>query len=188
MDEVKIRTSTEIQCGEGKWLHMPPSLIEEHEGQQFLRFRPSSHSIVSLVTQAPFEKNATISNSSKLQDLVKLRNEALAALHEGGDGEEGDQNKADMWEDVQGANDPPKVNKKRKRQGPVGSHVVKIKVDEKPVHLLCQGTRPSKADLLVKLVPEDLSVVLAFLKENVEEALCAAKKQYKKAKKDKEVK
>lgn len=38
---------------------------------------------------------------------------------------------ADMWEDAKGANEPPKENKKRKRQVPAGSYVVEIKVKEK---------------------------------------------------------
>lgn len=41
--------------------------------------------------------------------------------------------------------------------------------------------------MLVKLLPEDLSVMLAFLREDVQEAFGAAKKQYKKSKKQKEV-
>lgn len=51
MADVRIRSSIDIQCGEGKWIHVPPTLLEEHQGQQFLRLRPSSHPIVALVTE-----------------------------------------------------------------------------------------------------------------------------------------
>ena len=74
-------------------------------------------------------------------------------------------------------------SKKRKLEVPSGSYVVEISVAGQVVHILCQGTRPSKADLLVRLVPEDLSAIFAFLKDDVSEATNAAKRQYSKKEK-----
>lgn len=89
MVEVKIRTSFEIQVDGGRWLTFPHSLLEEFEGQRYLRFRGTAHQIVALVSQSSFVKNATISNSTKLQELLKLRNAAAAAQHaEGAAGNE----------------------------------------------------------------------------------------------------
>ena len=50
---------------------------------------------------------------------------------------------------------------------------------DQPVHILCQGTRP-KADLLVQMAPEELNATFAFLKDDVSEAVNAAKRQYSK--------
>ena len=127
MAEVKIRASVGIKCGEGKRIHVPPALIEEHGGQKFLRLRPSSHAIVALVTQATVQKTAAFSSSPKLQELMKMRNEAAAALHseEAGCNEPGEE-KEDLWEDALPSKDNAPESKKRKREVPAGSYVVQI--------------------------------------------------------------
>ena len=184
MSGVKIRQSIEIQCDEGKWFHVPGTLLEEYEGVTYLRLRASSHTIVALVSQTSAKKNACFSNSPKLQELVKLRNRALEALHLGEDGTEDGEEKEDMWQDAVPQNETAAGSKTRKVQENCGSHVVQISVADQPVHILCQGTRPWKGDLLVKLVPEELAAVIAFLKDGVSDALNAAKRQYvKKSKK-----
>lgn len=184
MADVRIRPSIDIQCGEGKWIHVPPTLLEEHQGQQFLRLRPSSHPIVALVTQSTVKQNASFTSSSKLQELLKMRNEAAATrLSQDNDGTEADESKEDMWKDAAPQKESATESKKRKLEVPSGSYVVEISVAGQVVHILCQGTRPSKADLLVRLVPEDLSAIFAFLKDDVSEATNAAKRQYSKKEK-----
>ena len=182
MAEVKVRSSLEIQVADGKWIHVPASLLEDHEGQAYLRMKATHHTIVALVTQTSVAKNASFGTSQKLQDLLKMRNEAAASKDTEEDVANEDGEKEDMWQDVAPAENPaPK--KKRKTQVPAGSYVVEISVAGQPVHILCQGSRPTKADLLVRLVPSDLGAVFAFLKDDVSEALNAVKRQY--AKKEK---
>ena len=76
---VDVRSSWAIKNGD-KWLNVPHSLEETFEEKSFLRFRPTFPMICQLVMKDKYKKNAGLTTSAKLQELLQLRNEAAAKL------------------------------------------------------------------------------------------------------------
>ena len=166
---VDVRYSWAIKNGD-KWLNVPHSLVETFEGKAFLRSRPTFPMICQLVMKDKYRKNAGLTTSAKLQ----LRNEPAAKLdlpEEDADGEE----KEDLFQ-AESANS----ESQKKRKVPAGSCLVEFEVLNEKIICMVSGKRPSKSDLLIQLVPEQLTAVVRFLEEDIDSCLGATPKAYKK--------
>ena len=175
---VSVRTSYEIMNGESKWMRVPHTLLLEHDETLFLKLRPTAATIIALVQEQNAPKNASFTNSPKLQELLKLRNEkALEGGKAAQSNEEGQEGGLPALWDVGNERSP---QKKRRRGEPFATQVVKINVDGQIIECLFGGSRPTKNDLAVKMDAAQLTTVFAYLKEDVDETLTSSKRKYKK--------
>lgn len=143
---MEVRNSWELKMPNGKWIHVPSSLVETFEGKTFLRFRPTHPTIASLVMGEKYKKNASLAASPNLQDLLKSRNQAASA-----DPEAEEEEKEDLF-----GQDADSKDASKKRKVPAGCYIVNIMAMEKEITCLVFGRRPSKTDLLVEMDPEQL--------------------------------
>ena len=170
---VDVRSSWAIKNGD-KWLNVPHSLEETFEEKSFLRFRPTFPMICQLVMKDKYKKNAGLTTSAKLQELLQLRNEAAAKLDLPDEDAEGEE-KEDLFQAESAISESQK-----KRKVPAGSYLVEFEVLNEKIICMVSGKRPSKSDLLIQLVPEQLTAVVRFLEEDIDSCLGATPKAYKK--------
>ena len=170
---VDVRSSWATKNG-NKWLNVPYSLVETFEGKSFLRFRPTFPMICQLVMKEKYRKNAGLTTSAKLQELLQLRNEAAAKLELPDEDAEGEE-KEELFQAESGNSDSQK-----KRKVPAGSYLVEFEVLNEEIICMVSGKRPSKSDLMIQLVPEQLTAVVRFLEEDIDSCLDATPKAYKK--------
>lgn len=106
---VEVRSSWAIKNG-NKWLNVPYSLVETFEGKSFLRFRPTFPMICQLVMKEKYRKNAGLTTSAKLQELLQLRNEAAAKLELPDEDAEGEE-KEELFQAESGNSDSQRKEK-----------------------------------------------------------------------------
>ncbi|CAK9047287.1 Uncharacterized protein SCF082_LOCUS26590 [Durusdinium trenchii] len=170
MQSVEVNTRVELKHGDGKFHPIPEQLLVSLGGKSFLKIRPTSQVIVSLICgKAP--KNSSLSSSAALASLIQQRNEK--GQKRGSDGGEG----AEVFQ--AGA-------KKRKVTKPEAGikedQIITIDVDGSNVEVLwnCGASRPSRFDLCVVLEPEALAAVFSKLQEDCQACFEASKRAYKK--------
>lgn len=168
---MEVRNSWELKMPNGKWIHVPSSLVETFEGKTFLRFRPTHPTIASLVMGEKYKKNASLAASPNLQDLLKSRNQAASA-----DPEAEEEEKEDLF-----GQDADSKDASKKRKVPAGCYIVNIMAMEKEITCLVFGRRPSKTDLLVEMDPEQLSAVVDTLQLDIDLCLGTNPRAYKRA-------
>ena len=161
---VSIKTSIQIEYQNEKAVVIPHDLLLGHEGQQFLKLRPTSYPIIRLLHGHNAPRNASLTQLKPLQDLIEARNQEIKKVQ----GEEdpsgtGNQNLFDQ-------EDAEFVSKKRKYAAPISS-VVTITVGQKQVDCLASGSRPTRSDLAVLLDPDHLEPVISHLRPSIAAAL-----------------
>ena len=74
---VVIERKVWLSFKNGKGSLVPDSLLEKHNDVEFLRLRPTNQVLLMLLYGEHPPKNGSISSSSALKKLLKLRNEAI---------------------------------------------------------------------------------------------------------------
>ena len=161
---VSIKTSIQIEYQNEKAVVIPHDLLLGHEGQQFLKLRPTSYPIIRLLHGHNAPRNASLTQLKPLQDLIEARNQEIKKVQ----GEEdpsgtGNQNLFDQ-------EDAEFVSKKRKYAAPISS-VVTITVGQKQVDCLASGSKPTRSDFAVLLDPDHLEPVISHLRSSIAAAL-----------------
>ena len=140
---------------------IPHSLILHHEGQKYLKVRPTSYPIICLLHGGQPKRNASLSQLEPLRQLIEARNQEIKKVHCEDPGDHGnslfDQQEAD----------PPA--KKQRIAAP--SRVVTITVGDKLVDCLVSGKRPARYDLAVLLEPDHMDPVICHLRPSTTTAL-----------------
>ena len=172
---VEIKQDIRLSFDAGKFISVPDALILERNGEQFLKVKATSASIISVITGKVAPKNGSFATSKNLQELLRLRNEADTehdASRAAGEAE-------DLFKNV--ASEPPcKKVKVQMKKPDLNEHTVSIMVKDCNVACLMAGIRPSKSDLTVKVNAEMLSAVFQMLREEIDVALDACRRSYTK--------
>ena len=71
---VEIKQDIRLSFDDGKFISVPDSLIQIHNGEQFVKVKATSASIMSVITGKVAPKNGSFATSKNLQELVRLRN------------------------------------------------------------------------------------------------------------------
>ena len=168
---VSIKEAIEIQYQEEKPVLIPHSLILNHEGQKYLKVRPTSQPIICLLHGGQPKRNASLSQLEPLGQLIEARNEEIKKVHCEDPGD-GNNNLFDQQEA-----DPPA---KKKRIAAPSPCVVTITVGDKLVDCLVSGKRqPARSDLAVLLEPDHLDPVICHLRPGTTTALEQPTKSHK---------
>ena len=167
---VSIKEAIEIQYQEEKPVLIPHSLILNHEGQKYLKVRPTSQPIIYLLHGRQPKRNASLSQLEPLGQLIEARNQEIKKVHCEDPGD-GNNNLFDQQEA-----DPPA---KKKRIAAPSPCVVTITVGDKLVDCLVSGKRPARSDLAVLLEPDHLDPVICHLRPGTTTALEQPTKSHK---------
>ena len=84
MELVKVNHIIALQYGDGKQMIVPQTLLVEWQGQQFLRTKATSSTIITLICGS-CQKNASLAASDGLSELVSLRNKVAMCVSENND-------------------------------------------------------------------------------------------------------
>ena len=172
---VEITTRVEASFSKGKAVALPDHLLVEHEGNRFLKIRPTSPAICKLLLESAPSKNPSFSTSPALAELLNKRNEAALQEHQ----EETTEQKEDLW--CAAAPEEESGTKKRKRVGAVEeSYTVQIDCDGVPITCLVSGQRPGRSDLAVCLDPVQLTAVFRKIQPDLASCFAASKRTYSK--------
>lgn len=172
---VEIKQDIRLSFDDGKFISLPESLIVTHNGDQFVKVKATSASIISVITGKVAPKNGSFATSKNLQELLRLRNEAAAKHGSSSQQVEGE----DLYKDVV-TQPPAKKLKIFVPSDPNDSYTVDIKVKDRQVVCLMTGQRPGKTDLTVKVDAEMLAVVFQFLREDIDVAMEGSKRSHAK--------
>ena len=176
---VDITFRCQIKYQEDKPVTIAADLVEEHQGQKFLKFRATNYSICQLVCGGKLPKNPSLSKSKELQALTQARNEKIQEYFAAPQGPQEGQ-------ELFGEENPGKGTKKRKAHTmeELGNFVVTIQLGSTKIPCLAGGQRPSKWDLYVAMEPEPLRQVIGHLGAGCQAALQEPTRGYKGTKKD----
>ena len=166
---VSIKEAIELQYEEEKQVLIPHTLIVNHEGQKYLKLRPTSQPIICFLHGEQTKRNASLSQLEPLQQLIEARNQEIKKVQHEDPDEHGDNNLFDRKE-----GEPPA--KKRNVFAPC---VVTTTVGDKPMDGLAFGKRPTRSDLAVLLDPAHLDPVVCHLRPSIATALDLPTKSYK---------
>jgi hypothetical protein len=78
---VSIKEAIEIQYQDEKPVLIPHSLILNHEGQKYLKVRPTSQPIICLLHGKQSKRNASLSQLEPLGPLIEARNQEIKKVH-----------------------------------------------------------------------------------------------------------
>ena len=161
---VEINTRFEVKF-QDKPVLLPKELIAQYDGQRFLKLRPTNQQICQLICgSGAAKKNASLSSSTSLQDLLNQRNHAWGKASDEGKEEEGEV----QWEDEN-------KSKKRKAKAVLLAEVVEINVGDTVVQCLMQGKRPTRTDLCILM--EEQQLLAVFTKIAADSEGCLFKKR-----------
>ena len=167
--DIQIRKSVEIYA-DYKWIAIPEFLVQEHQGESYIKMRATSQPIIKLVAGSRISKNASMSSCAELTELISKRNDAAKQSRQAPDPGQA------MFrsEDSQEASASTST-----KHVPQGIYCVQIDVNGTQVRTLVQGQRPSKADLTVPMEPTQLAAVIQFLRPGVQGCTDTPKRTYK---------
>ena len=77
--DIEIQSQTTISCNGAKAVAIPPALLVDHDGSQWLKLRPTSYQLNQLFF-GKSKVNASFSNHPGFQDFIAKRNEAWSKL------------------------------------------------------------------------------------------------------------
>ena len=159
---VSTKEAIAIHCQEEKPVLTPHSIILHHEGQKYLKVRPTSQPIICLLHGGQPKRNASLPQLEPLRQLIEARNQEIKKVHCEDPGNHGnsllDQQEAD----------PPA---KKQRIAAPSPSVVTITVGDQLVDCLVSGKRPARSDLAVLLEPGHLGPVICHLRPSTATAL-----------------
>ena len=140
--EVEIKSRVTISCNGAKAVAIPPALIVEHDGSQWLKLRPTNYQLNQLFCGAEIKANASFSNHPGFQDFITKRNEAWLKLS----------TMSDQDQDGQDDEANGKPNKRRRVAHPEASpEVVEVPLNDTNIQRLMQGQKPTRSDVVAPL-------------------------------------
>ena len=142
---VEITTRVQISFQDEKPVTIPHELLFEHDGQKWLKLRPTAQPIVQLIHGGRISKNASLSSSNALKSLLDARNTAFLQSPPGLEASNGE----NLFED------PPKQPKKKQKLLDE-NRIVHLEVGDHKVQCLMFGNRPTRSDLAILLDPNHL--------------------------------
>ena len=154
-----------LQYGDGKQMIVPQTLLVEWQGQQFLRTKATSSTIITLICGS-CQKNASLAASDGLSELVSLRNKVAMCVSENND-------EGEFFESAA---------KKTKVSKCTADKTVEVDCNGTSITVLWQGARPSRSDLMVLVDETMLAAVFQKIKATAVEALNSTKRSYQKKK------
>ena len=149
---VAISSRVEIQFMEEKPIIIPKDLLVTHAGQSYLKLRPTAQPIVQFLHGSKIGKNASLSQSPKLKELVTARNDKYQE-----DAPEDEQPKDELFQDK------PGTSTKRKAAAMETTNVL-LDVDGTMINCLMVGNRPTKSDLTISLEPSQIEAVVKHVR------------------------
>ena len=162
MSQVEIKSSTTytISFGDNAAIQIPPALLVEYDDRTFLKIKATARIIVQLVC-GKHEKNASLSGSTALEELITKRNHTW------------ENHSLQATQDSQffGEGKPEASGREAKKQKLQSNGLVAVHVNGQQVECLMLGQRPSRCDLMVPLDELQLSAVFAHLATTPQEDL-----------------
>lgn len=152
----KIVTKYQLTWKTGPSILLSDDLVVSHEDKMFFKLRASHWQIMKVLCGYP-QKNATLASSTKLQELKELRDKQIQKVV------------APAPEENLSMEAKQKPAKRAKQPD---DFVVQIEVPNErktQVSILCPSYKPTRADLQVELVEEQLTAVLEYLQEDIQE-------------------
>ena len=134
---VEINYRVEIQFQDEKPITVPKDPIIQFKGQTYIKLRPTSLPIVQLIHGGKVAKNASLSSSTTLKQLIKARNERYNGQMPP---EENQEELFDDQEPVPGSKRP--FRPLEEEQG----ITLQIDCDGTSIDCLMMGQRPSRTD------------------------------------------
>ena len=134
---VTIKETIAIQYQEEKTVAIPENLILHHEGNKYLKFRPTAQPIISLLLGHGPKRNASCSQREPLTQLIEARNAGIKKFQTETPEDEPSQNLFDQ------ENDEPPAKKKRCTVS--APFVVTITACDKAVDCLVSSQRPTRS-------------------------------------------
>ena len=165
--DIEIQSQTTISCNGAKAVAIPPALLVDHDGSQWLKLRPTSYQLNQLFFGKP-KVNASFSNHPGFQDFITKRNEAWSKLGTMSDQEDQDDE----------AKDKPRKKRRVTKQDP-SSEVVEVPLNGTSIQYLMQGQKPTLSDVVIPLAKEQLEPFFVLL-QSKQESL-ESRKPYKRA-------
>ena len=163
MELVKVNHIIALQYGGGKQIIVPETLLVEWLGQQFLRIKATSSTIITLICGS-CPKNASLAASDGLSELVSLRNKVAMGVSENND-------EGEVFESAA-----------KKDSKCTADKTVEVGCNGTSITVLWQGTRPSRSDLMALVDETMLAAVFQKIKATAVEALNSTKRSYQKKK------
>ena len=160
-----------IQYKDEKTVAIPENLILQHEGNKYLKFRPTAQPIISLLLGHGPRRNASCSQHEPLTQLIEARNAKIKKLQTETPEDDPSQNLFDQ------ENDEPPAKKKRCTVS--APFVVTITACDKAVGCLVSSQRPTRSDLAILMEPSHLEPVLCHLRPGIGTALQMPTKAHK---------
>ena len=151
---VAISSRVEIQFMEEKPSIIPKDLLVSHAGQSYLKLRPTAQPIVQFLHGSKIGKNASLSQSPKLKELVTARNDKYQE-----DAPEDEPPKDELFQDKQQSGTSTK-----RKAGAMETTNVFLDVDGTTINCLMVGSRPTKSDLIICLEPSQIEAVVKHLR------------------------
>ena len=137
-------------------------LVEEHQGQKFLKISATNYAICQLVCGGKLPtKNPSLARSKELQALVQARNDKIQEYFAA------PEETQDLFDSEMPKN---KCTKKRKAQA--------ILLGSTEIPCLVGGQRPAKWDLFVAMEPEPLREVISHLRAGCQIAFAQPSRSY----------
>lgn len=152
----KIATKYQLSWKTGPSILLNDDLLVGHEDKIFFKLRASHWQIMKVLCGSP-QKNATLASSTKPQELKELRDKKIQKVV------------APAPEDSLGMESKQKPAKRAKQ---TDDFVVQIEIPNEmktKVSILCPSFKPTRADLQVELVEDQLTAVLEHLEEDIQE-------------------
>ena len=160
---VDISYRCQITYQEEKPVSIAADLVEEHQGQKFLKISATNYAICQLVCGGKLPtKNTSLAKSKELQTLVQARNDKIQELLAAP--EEDTQEGQELFDSEMPANKGTKKEKPKPWKQQVTSLWSPSYWDPLRFHVWLVAKRPTKWDLFVAMEPEPLREVICHLK------------------------
>ncbi|CAE7327779.1 bglB [Symbiodinium sp. CCMP2592] len=168
---VEIRAAIQIKYESERPILIPKDLVKLSKDKQWLQLRPTSQPIIELLTGQRPDKNASLSGSTAMANLIKKRNQSF------------DQ-PATPAEQLFDAPEPGSGKKStRKRSLPDNQEEeVAMDINGSKVTCLMSGKRPRRCDLTIQLEQHQIETIIKTIRndEDTAQVLGQAKRSYKK--------
>ncbi len=133
----------ELRYQEEDSILVPKDLISQKLDKTWLQLRPTSQAIIHFLAGTKPGRNASLSSSTTLQNLIKLRNAKV----------DQPQDQADPADNLFEGEPSPKRKIRRRGCSIMEPHVISIQVQGQDIQCLVAGSRPRASDLIVELPP-----------------------------------
>ena len=151
---VEINYRVEIQFQDEKAITVPKDLIIQFKGHTYIKLRPTSLPMVQLIHGGKVAKNASLSPSTTLKQLIKARND----MYKGQVPPE--ENQEELFDDKE----PVPGSKKPFRPLEEEGTTLQIDCDGTSIDCLMVGQRPSRTDFTFLLEANQVEAIVKAMR------------------------